>query len=520
MTVNLPNRSGFASEKTACNSARSGEMGVRPPDRRGMLTPLMAASRFPWTEPICAAVLAGLAGGMGWGIRGQYGHETGAMIAGLFVASVLVLRFVPHWRWANAARAIALATVAMGVGGSETYAQSIGLTQDANLIGHEAAWRWGMLGLAIKGGVWIGFCGLFLGMGLGGIRYRPLEALVGVAVLLALYGIGVRCVNQPFDPSHRILPPLYFSADWRWLPDATLKPRREIWAGLWASLIGAWLWVGWRRGDALACRLAMWGVVGGAIGFPLGQTLQSYHAWHPDQFHDGIWKTLDPQLNWWNWMESTFGTVMGATLGLGVWMHRSLIRELPLPDSGNDSVSRWEVLPRILLTVHVVLLTLSEFGSNPTWSGNYDHGLNLLWLPLILVLWSSRCAVAMILPATLIPIAGKTFVQLAHQEHYVTVAFGVVAYLSLPLLSIAWLAQRLSSPHRLAGPAAAPAAWALMGMGGWIWWLNFEFFHRPWPWTAWTYRTPNLLYFTLALVAMIALAVMRIRTTSRSTHVR
>ena len=28
-------------------------------------------------------VLTAAAGGMGWGIRGQYGHETGAMIAGV-----------------------------------------------------------------------------------------------------------------------------------------------------------------------------------------------------------------------------------------------------------------------------------------------------------------------------------------------------------------------------------------------------------------------------------------------------
>ena len=29
--------------------------------------------------------LAAAAGGLGWGIRGQYGHETGAMIAGVLV---------------------------------------------------------------------------------------------------------------------------------------------------------------------------------------------------------------------------------------------------------------------------------------------------------------------------------------------------------------------------------------------------------------------------------------------------
>ena len=476
-----------------------------------MLAGAMPRSNFWWTQPLSVVVLAGLAGGMGWGIRGQYGHETGAMIAGMFVASVLVLWFAPHWRWANAARAIAMATLAMGVGGSETYAQSIGLTQDANLIGNEPAWRWGMMGLAIKGAVWIGFCGLFLGMGLGGIRYRPREALIGVAVLLGLQWIGAHFLNEPFDPQHQILPSIYFSADWHWLPGANLKPRREIWAGLWLALIGAWLWVGWWRGDGLARRLALWGVAGGAIGFPLGQTLQSYHAWHPDRFQSGIWTWLDPHMNWWNWMESTFGTVMGAALGLGVWCHRARIRETPARESEVAHSIGAALVPRLLLAVHVVLLILAEFSPTPGISGIYDHGLILLWLPMILVLWNPRCAAAVMLPITLIPIAGKTFEQLVHHEYHVAVSFGVIGYLMLPMLTVGILTQRVASPDRLAGTAALPAAWALMCMSGWIWWLNFEFFHRPWPWAAWTYRTPNLLYFTLGLVAMVGLALSRCR---------
>ena len=472
----------------------------------------MPRSNFHWTQPFCAVVLAGLAGGMGWGIRGQYGHETGAMIAGMFVASVLVLLFAPQWRWANAARAIAMATVAMGVGGSETYAQSIGLTQDANLIGNAPAWRWGMIGLAIKGAVWIGFCGLFLGMGLGGVRYRPREALIGVAVLLGLYWIGAQWLNEPFDPKHQILPRIYFSADWRWLPGASLKPRREAWAGLWLALMGAWLWAGWWRGDGLAWRLALWGVAGGAIGFPLGQTLQSYHAWHPDRFQTGIWIGLDPHMNWWNWMESTFGTVMGAALGLGVWFHRARICETQTLEPEVTNRGGFALLPRLLLSIHLLLLVLSEFGSVRGISGIYDHGLILLWLPMILVFWDARSAVAVMLPITLIPIAGKTFVQLVHQEQYVLLWFGVLGYLVLPILSVGILAQRLASPNRLGGTAVVPTAWALLWMSGWIWWLNFEFFHRPWPWAAWTYRTPNLLYFTFALVAMACLAVSRLRT--------
>jgi hypothetical protein len=37
-----------------------------------------------------------MAGGMAWGIRGQYGHETGAMIAGLLVGLTLTFLLCPR----------------------------------------------------------------------------------------------------------------------------------------------------------------------------------------------------------------------------------------------------------------------------------------------------------------------------------------------------------------------------------------------------------------------------------------
>ena len=48
-----------------------------------------------------------MAGGMGWGIRGQYGHETGAMIAGVLVSLVLVFLFCPGNRSIHVVRAAA-----------------------------------------------------------------------------------------------------------------------------------------------------------------------------------------------------------------------------------------------------------------------------------------------------------------------------------------------------------------------------------------------------------------------------
>ncbi|MBI5690216.1 MAG: hypothetical protein HZC55_08950, partial [Verrucomicrobia bacterium] len=274
-------------------------------------------------EPACwqAVLLTSLAGGMGWGIRGQYGHETGAMIAGALVGTTLLLLFGKGADPLRAMRAAAFATIAMGIGGSMTYGQTIGLTQDRDLIGNWAAWRWGMLGLGIKGAAWIGFAGLFLGMGLGGVRYSW-RAIAGLMLGMgALYLGGVWLLNSPHDPAQRLLPRIYFSASWDWRPAAgpELRPRPEVWGGLWCALLGAWLWAGVIRRDVLARRLARWGMLGG-LGFPLGQGLQSWHAWQPEVFRGGWWDALAPHVNWWNAMETSFGAVMGACLGAGVWL--------------------------------------------------------------------------------------------------------------------------------------------------------------------------------------------------------
>src|SRR4051794_1048644 len=125
-------------------------------------------------------VSAAAAGGMGWGIRGQDGHETGAMMAGGLVGLVLGHLFASRAVSLSAARAVAFCALGVSLGGSETYAQTVGLTHDIAFIGNWEALRWGMLGLALKGGLWIAFTGAMLGMGLGGRTYRPLE-LVGVA---------------------------------------------------------------------------------------------------------------------------------------------------------------------------------------------------------------------------------------------------------------------------------------------------------------------------------------------------
>ena len=489
-------------------------------------------------------LLTAMAGAMGWGIRGQYGHETGAMIAGVLVSLVLVLLHCPQAASLPAARAVAFGTIAMGIGGSMTYGQTIGLTQNPEVIGNWEAWRWGMLGLGIKGAIWIGFAGLFLGMALGGQRYSGRDVFRLMLGMFVLYAAGWWMLNQPFDPANRILPRVYFSASWRWQPEAgdALRPRPEVWGGLLVALIGAWAWAAWARGDRLARNLALWGIVGG-LGFPIGQCLQSWHAWNRDFFTSGIWATFDPVMNWWNWMETTFGAFMGASLGLGVWLNRGSVgltgrgshdtRDADLTTTtgrgSHDPTGRgshdltgrgsrgfigaaWPPSAEwALVAVHVALLIVAEFTSMAWANALYDPGLVIAFIPLIAVAAGRWWPFLVALPITLVPIAGKTVRTLVYDARVIGPTGGWLLYAVLPVMlttAVAlWFAR--SAHRRLPAPEFTRTA---LLINTWIYFaLNFAFARFPWPWQAWTPRTPNAIIFFVCAIGLTA-ASLRSRT--------
>jgi len=455
-----------------------------------------------WWQPV---LFAAMAGGMGWGIRGQYGHETGAMIAGLLVSLVLTHLFCKSAPALWVARAAALGTVGICFGGSMTYGQTVGLTHDAGLVGNWAALRWGMLGLSIKGAVWIGFAGVFLGMGLGGIRYRFRDMLLLMFALLGACYIGIEIFNNPFDPDHRILPRIYFSGDWYWQPDkADLLPRRECWGGLWLALLLAIAYVSWFQKDRLARNLAFWGILGGAIGFPLGQSLQAYHAWNLDLFKEGFWVTLDPCMNWWNWMETTFGATMGASLGLGLWLNRKHIR--PYPDVEKDVIPSG--IEWTLFAVHVAFLVGAEFLGLGVLERLYGFGLVMGIIPMAAIVGGRWWPYFLVLPVTLVPITGKTIKELVYDRPVVDPTLGWTVYLIIPLLialaASVWFAQKGK-----AGQVGFGFTRPVLLLNTWLYFfLNFAFFHYPWPWAEWTVRTPNGIVFTICALGLTVAAFM------------
>lgn len=455
-------------------------------------------------------VVAGAAAGaMGWGIRGQYGHETGAMIAGLLVSLVVVAGLRPQAPASWSMRAVAFGAIGAGFGGAMTYGQTIGLTQDAALVGNWAALRWGLIGLAVKGALWIGWFGACLGMGLGTVRYRAREVLILMAVLVGVALLGVWLLNGPYDPAQRILPRLYFSASWYWRPDAPdLQPRREVWGGLLASLLAFGVYARVVRGDRLVPRLLGWGVAGGAVGFPLGQCLQAFHAWNPEVFTHGIWPAIDPHVNWWNSMETVFGAVMGGVVAAGALRNRQLVAASPsfsnAPDDEADlrgPVPAW--LEWLGLAVHAALLLVSEFTQVPVLSRYADVSLLMGVLPLALATQGRWAPAVIALPVTMAPIAGKTVRRLVYEQQLIAAWLGWLAYVVVPLAAasvIAWWVVRRADRGDGLGPRVTlvVATWAYFG-------LNFAFFQYPWPWAPWTGRTLHALVFLGCAVLLTAL---------------
>ncbi|MBK9138516.1 MAG: hypothetical protein IPM17_07110 [Verrucomicrobia bacterium] len=461
-----------------------------------------------------ALLFPALAGGMGWGIRGQYGHETGAMIAGVLLALVLALLFCPGVPAARVARAVAWGTLAMGIGGSMTYGQTIGLTQDPAMVGNWAALRWGMLGLAVKGAIWIGFAGALLGMALSGCEYRWREVVGLMLTLLVVCFVGIRLLNEPYDPANRTLPPIYFSADWRWLPDAALKPRREVWGGLLVALLTLLAYLAWRR-DALGLRLGLWGLAGGAVGFPLGQAAQGWAGWNSEVLKAGALRELLPLINWWNFMETIFGAVIGTALGLGLWLNRARIFEgtpQTMPAVTGARVNEAALpgwLEGILLAIHVALLVAAEFLAVCWFSAVYGFGLVMVTVPLVAVAGGRWWPYLVVLPLVMLPIAGKTVIAVVELGTPADAGWPWVFCFVLPLALTSIASFRFGRP---ADPTR-PAEWFLRPSLLLLTWLflglNFVVFRFPWPWEVWTARTPNALVFALCAVGLTWLALRR-----------
>lgn len=216
-------------------------------------------------------LLCALALGLGWAVRGHFGHEWGASWAGAIGALALVAA-VNREDWLRRTPVLAaLGAVGWGTGGMMSYGIVIGYCR-GNDFGNVA---YGYAMLAVIGGLYGFIGGGFLGLGLETTDEKKPDwaALLTQMVAGAYLTWGL----------------LIYQMEWFMTP-----PRSE----LWAACLGAAIALAWylqRTGFHRALRVAAYAALGGGFGFSVGNFFQTMAAIGGTSY------------NWWNVMEFTLG---------------------------------------------------------------------------------------------------------------------------------------------------------------------------------------------------------------------
>ena len=226
--------------------------------------------------------------GLGWAMRGHFGHEWGASWAGAMGAlAVLVVSKRKDWTLRAPALA-ALGAIGWGAGGMMSYGIVIGYCRSISFVNS----LYGYIMLAVIGALYGFIGGGLFGLGLeSSEEHKPkwpaliVEMFVGGFLVWGL---------------------LIFQMEWLMTP-----PRSELWAGC----LGAALALGWflyRNNFKRAIRVASYSALGAGFGFAFGNFIQT------------VGSSSDIQYNWWNVMEFT----LGFFGGLGM-IYAVLTREWP-----------------------------------------------------------------------------------------------------------------------------------------------------------------------------------------------
>ncbi len=229
---------------------------------------------------------------LGWGLRGHIGGGPfGAMIPGAMVAlSICLLLELPV---SVTSIILVFGVFGIGLGGEMTYGQTLGFLRNPDTI-----W-WGTAGTTLKGSVWGLLGGAVFSIGFVYDRIPKKTIINGLLLMLLGFFLGFKLVNEPML--------LYFSN-----PE---NPRPESWAALLTGAIALLVFLKFKLNSVefkLIFRFALYGLVGGGLGFGLG----------------GFWMVLGSHLpnviftEWWKAMEFTFGLLLGASLGLAAWKSR------------------------------------------------------------------------------------------------------------------------------------------------------------------------------------------------------
>jgi len=226
--------------------------------------------------------------GLGWAMRGHFGHEWGASWAGA-MGALAVLLVSKRKDWALRAPSLAaMAAIGWGAGGMMSYGIVIGYCRSISFVNS----LYGYVMLAVIGALYG-----FIGGGLFGLGLESSEENKPKWPTLFV---------EMFAGGFLVWGLLIFQMEWFMTP-----PRSELWAGcLGAALALAWFLN--RNKFHRALRVAGYSALGAGFGFTFGNFIQT------------IGSSAEISYNWWNVMEFT----LGFFGGLGM-VYAVLSREWP-----------------------------------------------------------------------------------------------------------------------------------------------------------------------------------------------
>ncbi len=310
-------------------------------------------------------ILSGLSMSVGWGFRGDYGHEAGAMVPGALLGLVICLASGrPDW-WQRSTIMAFCGAVGWAFGGQMSYGIVVGYTAASSFP--DVAY--GYSSLFLIGGLWAGIGSAILALSVTQSR-SYLERFAGSLVVLwlgwfvmdmsgltdwliekwylhdtdwfaalsALLIAGAYAIVVP-----RSRPACFFimllAGGW-WAGYLILTyllglhmtpPRSDNWSGCVGLFVAILLYL-IRKQNRAAIKIALIGFLAGGIGFSVGDFVQMLGRcqWGPIGRYEAL-----QGLDYWKWMEQLFGLIMG--LGVGLAFLGNLRKKLVPPEEDQNS---------------------------------------------------------------------------------------------------------------------------------------------------------------------------------------
>jgi hypothetical protein len=287
-------------------------------------------------------LVTGLALSIGWGIRGNYGHEYGAMIPGALAAMAAVL-LVGRSDWLPSLPLFAMfGALGWSFGGSQSYMQVIGYTHS----GHSPSVLYGFACLFVIGFLWsapggagtalVAVAGrgraaellpviglVFVAWWLQGVLIEPVLKSLGVgldwydtdwlaALLALLTALGVVAYRKGFDRATSLV--VHMAGGW-WFGFVVLvlvlglrmtPPRGDNWSGCLGMTAGILVYCQ-RTGLGEVARAALITGFLGGIGFAAASMVKL------------VLVTSGYTTNWHSVLEQTTGLFNGLALAVAMW---------------------------------------------------------------------------------------------------------------------------------------------------------------------------------------------------------